>query len=433
MESKARTLIDLPGAEAVPERVREALNALKSDGHSAFVVGGAVRDLMLKGSADDWDIATSAHPARMKELFKVAPKAGERHGSVLAVFADGTIDITTYRGETGYSDMRRPDEVSFLGSIDGDLARRDFTVNAMAWDPDTGELVDPFFGRRDLASGIIRAVGDASARFSEDALRMMRALRFASVLCFRIEPKTLSAISAHAEGISRVSAERKALELGMMVSGRCASAAVSAFVKTGLARIMFPGLSKDGLATAASFLDELPEDPVTRLSAFIASGLPAGPERVDKEVRARAEALKLPKKVKDLMGKLTEALFQGYPLADGPSIRRWAALLGWEDVENGLDLRIWYDRNIRRYAGWKDELDRARKVLDERPPLSQAEMAVKGSDIAKVAGGAGPKVKALMNRLFLDVLDAPELNDKQKLTMLAWLYLKGHDGGGLRQ
>ncbi|HNZ08205.1 MAG TPA: hypothetical protein PK182_00445 [Bacillota bacterium] len=424
-------LRQLPGPEDLPVRVRKVLSLLRQDGHLAYVVGGAVRDLLLTGAADDWDVATSAMPARVKELFPRNSPQGEKHGSIMAVFDDGKVDITTFRREGKYSDLRRPDDVSFLPSVENDLSRRDFTVNAMAWDPYDDVLVDPFGGTDDIGARIIRAVGDPHARFSEDALRMMRALRFASILCFKVDEEALRAMKGQAGGIAKVSAERKAAELGRMIAGKCAGAALSHFVSTGLAVRLFPDLDPRGMAQAARYMDELPAKPLLRLAALFACGDTTGPHRVDENSKARAEELRMSRGARTHIARLTEGLFEGYRLSDGPSVRRWAALLGWEDVEDGLELRSWYDRNIRKRPDWAKERQLVRQVLEARPPLSKEQLMIGGTDLVKLTGSAGPKVNALMNKLLLDVLDSPELNTKERLTMLAWAYLRGKDYGGV--
>lgn len=424
----------LPALDALPERVRKSLSTLQDDGNVAYIVGGAIRDIFLKGSTDDWDIATSARPERVKELFPHNAPLGERHGSIMAIFEDGNVDITTFRTEAGYSDSRRPDAVSFVGDIEEDLSRRDFTINAMAWDPSGNRLLDPFDGLDDLRAGIIRTVGDPLLRFSEDALRMMRALRFASLLCFEIHSDTEAAIGRLSGSIGKVSAERKAVELGRMLSGPCAAKALALFVRLGLASSQFPTLDGNGLLKAAEHIGELSQKPLLRLTAFLACGDKLGPQRVDGNIRSRFDELKMPRLAKIHAAKLAESLYEGYALTDGPSIRKWAALLGWDAVEEGLELRSWYDRFIRLKKDWKDDVERVKGVLAVKPPLTKDEMKISGSDIVSLLGGkTGPMVKALMNRLYLDVLDSPELNDKEKLMLLALMYLKGDEGGGVRQ
>lgn len=420
----------LPEPSELPQRVREALLRLKEDGHSAFIVGGAIRDIYVRGGTDDWDIATSARPERVKQLFPHNAPLGERHGSVMAIFGDGTVDITTFRTEGAYSDSRRPDRVGYVGEVEQDLSRRDFTMNAMAWDPFEGRLIDPFGGLRDIEAKLIRAVGDPRERFSEDALRMLRALRFCSVLCFGVDGGVKEAIRSESHGIVHISGERKAMELGRMVLGPCASEALGLLVELGLAEAVFPGLDKALMMTAARSIALLPEDALMRIAAFISSSEPGGPQRVQSALAGRLDSLRLPKAARLHAVRLAEGLYEGYELTDGPSVRRWAALIGKESVKEGLTLRGWYDSLFRPDSDWRAEARRVESVLAEDPPLSMEELKIRGSDVVSLLNGEkGPRVKAVMNRIYLDVLDSPELNDRQKLLMLAWMYIKGDEGG----
>lgn len=420
----------LLGPSELPERVKEALLRLKGDGNEAFIVGGAIRDLIIRGCTDDWDIATSARPERVKQLFPHNAPLGEKHGSVMAIFDGGTVDITTFRTEGAYSDSRRPDSVGYIRDVEQDLSRRDFTMNAMAWDPFDGRLIDPFGGSEDIKTRIIRAVGDARERFSEDALRMLRALRFCSSLCFDIDDSVNAAIRSEGGGIAHISGERKAMELGRIVKGPCAPKALAMMVELGLAGVIFPGLDDSLMLTAARNIGSLPEDALIRLAAFIASSDPEGPQRVQSALARRFDALKLPKAARLHAVRLAEGLYKGYRLSDGPSIRRWAALLGRESAHEGLALRSWYDGIFRPGSDWRAEKARVEDVLAGNPPLAMEDLQIRGSDVVSLLKGEkGPKVKAVMNRIYLDVLDSPELNDRQKLLMLAWMYIKADEGG----
>ena len=196
------------------------LCALRAAGYEAYVVGGCVRDSLLGRRPGDWDVTTSALPEETKAVFSGAPVIGTgvRHGTVAVLVGGEPVEITTYRVDGPYSDGRRPDSVAFTRSLREDLARRDFTVNAMAWSPETG-LVDPFGGADDLRGKSIRCVGDPARRFQEDALRILRALRFSSSLGFSIEPETAAALRADRARLGKVSAERIAAELVKLVCG----------------------------------------------------------------------------------------------------------------------------------------------------------------------------------------------------------------------
>lgn len=194
----------------IPEPITGILEALESAGYEAWLVGGCVRDLLLGRAPHDYDIATAALPAQVEAIFPHTAPTGLRYGTV-TVLCDGKTpgraEVTTFRREAGYSDRRRPETVLFDAGVRQDLARRDFTVNAMAFHPRRG-VFDPFDGQKDLAAGLLRAVGDPRARFEEDALRILRAFRFRAQLGFRIEPETLRAARSTAGLVRAVSRER---------------------------------------------------------------------------------------------------------------------------------------------------------------------------------------------------------------------------------
>lgn len=196
----------------LPAGVARCLDTLRRAGYAAHPVGGCVRDLLLGRVPGDFDVCTSARPEETMALFDHTVPTGLKHGTVTVLTEDGPVEVTTFRREGGYADGRHPDGVSFDVGLTEDLARRDFTINAMALGPD-GEVIDPFEGKADLAAGLIRCVGDPDTRFAEDALRMFRALRFAAQLGFAIEDNTLAAIGRNATRAALVSGERIKIEL----------------------------------------------------------------------------------------------------------------------------------------------------------------------------------------------------------------------------
>lgn len=223
---------------ALPAPVLQCLNTLRRNGYAAHPVGGCVRDLLLSRTPGDWDIATDAPPEAVVALFEKTVPTGLKHGTVTVLLDAQSMEVTTFRADVGYSDGRHPDAVVFGQSLEHDLARRDFTVNAMALAEDGG-IIDLFGGQADLAAKRIRAVGDPRVRFSEDALRMFRAIRFAAQLDFTLEAATLAAVSALSSRAQYVSGERIKVEVEKtLLSPRPQLAAL--FLSTGLLSVPAP-------------------------------------------------------------------------------------------------------------------------------------------------------------------------------------------------
>ncbi len=230
---------------SLPEPVLEVLSRLRGQGHEAFLVGGCVRDLLLRLAPSDWDVCTSAHPDAVKALFPGCLETGLRHGTVTALMPEPRqpgghrmpVEITTWRAESGYSDHRHPDVVRFSTTLGDDLSRRDFTINAMAWHPETG-LVDLFGGRDDLEAGIVRCVGDPIRRFREDALRMLRAVRFSSQLGFVLDADAAKAVRHRRDDLVHVSRERIQYEMTRTLTG-IAPTRAALWWDTGLHALLF--------------------------------------------------------------------------------------------------------------------------------------------------------------------------------------------------
>lgn len=222
----------------LPEKVRYIINTITKAGYEAFAVGGCIRDSILGQIPDDWDITTSASPHQVKRLFAWTLDTGIKHGTVTVMLDKEGFEVTTYRIDGDYEDGRHPKEVTFTSSLIEDLKRRDFTVNAMAYNDQTG-LVDAFEGIKDLNAGIIRCVGSPRERFSEDALRILRAVRFSARLGYEIEPQTLDAIRELAPNLIHVSAERIQAELTRLVVSPHPENFKIAY-ETGITRIILP-------------------------------------------------------------------------------------------------------------------------------------------------------------------------------------------------
>ena len=265
----------------LPIEVNEAIRRLEDAGYTACAVGGCVRDALLGKVPQDYDLTTSARPEQTAAVFageQVIP-TGAKHGTVTVVLSGRPIEITTFRVDGGYSDARHPDAVRFTPSLEEDLARRDFTVNAMAYSPRTG-LVDPFGGASDLENGVLRCVGNAAARFREDALRILRLLRFSATLGFLPEADTAAAARAARDGLRHISAERTAEELRRLVCGRDVRRVV--LTETDILGVVLPELLPmrgfdqrnkhhvyDVLEHCAAACEAVPARPVLRMAALL--------------------------------------------------------------------------------------------------------------------------------------------------------------------
>ncbi|AEJ24071.1 poly A polymerase [Weissella koreensis KACC 15510] len=223
------------------ENALPIVQKLEDAGYEAYFVGGSVRDTLLKKPIHDVDIATSAYPEEVKTIFNKTVDTGIEHGTVMVLDHGNGYEITTFRTESSYTDFRRPDEVKFVRQLADDLKRRDFTVNALAV-KSNGEIVDLFDGLTDLRQQTLRAVGSADERFHEDALRMMRAVRFAAQLDFNLDPETKLAIKNNAELLQNISVERINVEFTKLLQGKNAQFGLLALLSTGLNEYM-PGLN----------------------------------------------------------------------------------------------------------------------------------------------------------------------------------------------
>lgn len=231
------------------QAAKPILDTIEAGGYEAYFVGGCVRDTILKKPLHDVDIATSAFPAEVKGLFKRTVDTGIEHGTVMILDHGNGYETTTFRTESGYQDFRRPDQVTFVRSLKEDLKRRDFTINALAM-KQNGEVIDLFDGLSDLKAGVLRAVGVAEDRFHEDALRMMRAVRFASQLDFDIEPATKRAISDNAALLTKIAVERTRVEWEKLLMGQQPKRGLQALLETQLYRYMPKMADQQAMLTA---------------------------------------------------------------------------------------------------------------------------------------------------------------------------------------
>jgi len=234
----------------------EIIRGLQQDGYEALLAGGCVRDMLLGRRAKDYDVATNARPQEVMQLFRRTLKVGAKFGVVIVLTRGRQVEVATFRSETGYEDGRHPDTVQFTSAAE-DASRRDFTINGMFYDPLAKRVIDYVDGQADLAKRIIRTIGDPTERFSEDYLRMLRALRFSTQLGFEIEPATYAAIRRHAPGIAKISGERIRAELEGILCCPNRAAGASMLGGTGLLGVIFPDLAGQRAARGADVLAQM--------------------------------------------------------------------------------------------------------------------------------------------------------------------------------
>jgi tRNA nucleotidyltransferase (CCA-adding enzyme) len=443
--------------DVVPEPVVSLLQTLWSAGHGAYIVGGSLRDALLGREAVDWDLATDALPEETQALFPDAVYEN-RFGTVAVRRRRHEYQITTFRSDHDYADFRRPHRVEFGTSLEADLARRDFTVNAMAWgatprpgaDPADqaarAALVDPFGGRVDVAGRVLRAVGDPATRFKEDALRMVRAVRLAATLGFSIEPATLAAIRDHAPLVAHLSGERIAAELAKLLAAERPSVGLQLLADTGLLDTISPELAsqrgvvqnkiegEDLWQHTLRTVDATPAHPVVRLAALVHDiGKPAtqadghfyGHETVGAEMaRKLLERLHEPRIVIERVAHLVRQHMFKYETGWSDSaVRRFIGKVGRDVVDELFALRE-ADNIGSGVAPTADGLDELRAriaaELASGPVLDRYALAIDGNDLIVEFGlKPGPHLGRILDALVERVIEDPALNDAPALLMLA--------------
>ncbi len=406
----------------IPREILAVLSSLSSSGYSAFLVGGLVRDRLLGKESNDYDIATSAHAHEVMKLFRRVIPTGIQHGTVTVHTGKYAVEVTTFRGEGDYVDGRRPESVVFLDNIVDDLSRRDFTINAMAYDPLGQQFIDPFGGIADLERRQVRCVGDPYRRFSEDGLRSLRAIRFASVLGFELEPATRQAIPSTLQTFNKIAKERIREELSKMLQGPHPSMAVELLANLGLLAIILPELTLNGESSAGQQalvrLQETPADLCLRWSALLGD-LPCS------LVRKALKTLRYPNHTIEKITRLTTfASFahQSYP-QDG-AMRKAISRAGRDLVPGLLDLG-WAQSVAKQDPQAKQVVEKnrqmARRIMQSSSPLTTAELALNGQEIMAILGvSPGPKVGEAVRYLLDQVLENPEKNSKASLERLLW-------------
>jgi len=435
----------------MPQDVRFIIEKLTDAGFEAYAVGGCVRDSLLKREPNDWDITTSATPYEVKDIFRRTIDTGLKHGTVTVMLKDEGYEITTFRIDGEYTDHRRPDGVTFTRELSEDLLRRDFTINAMAYNDESG-VVDLYGGIEDLEQGIIRCVGNPDDRFDEDALRIMRAVRFAAQLGFDIEEKTREAAEKHAPELSKVSAERIETELTKLLLSPHPEKILDMY-ELGITKEILPEFDRmmntpqnspyhkfDVGHHTVEVIKNVPATKVMRYAALLHDiGKPdlkttdengidhfkGHAYRSEEMVQPILRRLKMDndtirdvkkivywhdygisgeiskKSLRKMLNKMGAKYFDSYV-----AIRR-ADMAGQSDYMSELKVQI-LDDIIKAH----DE------IIEEGNALTLKDLAISGGDLKALGITPGPEMGTILQNLLDQVLDDPSLNTKEQLTKL---------------
>lgn len=438
-----------------PAKVRTIISRLQDAGYEAYAVGGCVRDSYMGRIPNDWDITTNALPAQVKEIFRRTIDVGIEHGTVKVMMGNDGYEVTTYRIDGEYEDSRHPKEVTFTSDLAEDLRRRDFTINAMAYSEKTG-LVDLFGGMQDLKDGVIRAVGDPAERFDEDALRMLRALRFSAAFDFKIEDETAKAISRLRGNLANISAERIRTELEKLICSDHPGRLRQAY-DLGVTAVIFPEwdvMTECEQVTPHHFTNvgdhtivaleyivkhfhdiDKKEDRILRIATMLHDiAKPAKKFRGDdgadhfkghpEEGVAMAESFLRRLKYDNDTIKRVKKLVRFHddtPELTYPSVRRFIVDVEASNMDNLMRLKL---ADLYAHTDYKREeklrrietLDEMyRQIIKDGDCLSVSSLAVGGNDLMAEGIPAGPVIGSALSKLLEAVLDDPSVNEREKL------------------
>jgi tRNA nucleotidyltransferase (CCA-adding enzyme) len=442
----------------VPPDVFALSEQLRARGKRAWIVGGCVRDLLLGRTASDWDVATDARPKELVAIFPRAVPTGIEHGTVTVVRGGHHYEVTTLRGEGTYTDGRRPDWVEFVDEITADLARRDFTVNAIAIDPADGKVIDPHGGQADLQARVLRAVGNAVERFSEDGLRVLRAARFVATLEMSLESETEAAIRPTLGTFRKVAAERVRDEWIKAMRARTPSRAFDVMLRTGILEVTCPELLQgvsmeqnkwhgyDVWRHGLECMDACAGDPILRIAALLHDvGKPAtrawsdktkdytfyDHDRVGAEMASPiAERMRFSNEERErIVALVRHHLFHYSDEWTDAAVRRWLRRVSMDRVEdlyalNAADVRAKgrdFDADLTALEELKGHVAR---VLAQGAALSTRDLKVNGRDLMKELNLApGPIIGRVLDALLEAVLTDPAANERDTLLARAREYV----------
>ena len=397
------------------------LDKFYENGYEAFIVGGCVRDTLLNRKLNDYDITTNAMPEKTIELFEKTIPTGLKHGTVTVLINKQPYEVTTYRVDGEYKDNRRPDDVVFVSDIKEDLARRDFTINAMAYSPYFG-FKDFFNGKDDLDNKLIKAVGDADKRFNEDALRMLRAIRFSAQLNFTIEDKTYKAIKTNSSLIKNISKERINVELNKTLQSNSPSLGVKMLEETELLKNLLPleydkYFDKEYLKENIENLDKIKNSKYLRLCYMLETCFK---NISNDEIKKILRTLKYDNKTINFVSSLNSNQLSYNNINSDVDLKLWI---------NSIDREILFDtfEYIISKLSFKNNstskiqklYKRTKEIIENKEPLTIKDLLVTGSDIiAECDITPGKKLGETLNFLLLKVLENPSLNKKEILLNL---------------
>jgi len=433
----------------VPAEAREVVARLKAAGKRAYLVGGCVRDLMAGEKVGDFDVATDARPEEIQRLFPRTAPTGIKHGTITVLGAKRQYEVTTFRRDGKYGDARHPDEVSFASAVEEDLARRDFTFNALAYDPTTGELLDLFGGVADFERGVVRAVGDPRERFHEDGLRPLRAIRLATRFDFDVDGATFDAIPEVLDRVRMVAVERARDEfMKMLATADKPSYGIELMRQTGLLAVFLPEVLEGYGVTQNEFhafdvydhsrytCDAAPAaKPLVRFAALLHDvGKPRTREVRDGRVtfynhqavsrrmaREILERWRFSRKDRDFVLHLVYHHMFGYTSSwTDAAVRRFIRKVGRENIADLFDLRLadWFGNGTNYgFPAYLRKLhQRIEEAIAREEAFSVRDLALDGNDVmATLALPPGPAVGQALNYLLERVLEDPALNEAETL------------------
>lgn len=430
----------------LPASVDAIIDILQANGYEAYAVGGCVRDSILNRQPDDWDITTSATPWQVKELFNRTVDTGLQHGTVTVLMGNHAHEVTTYRIDGDYEDGRHPKEVTFTASLEEDLKRRDFTINAMAYNDKSG-LIDLYGGTEDLQRRCIRCVGNAGERFSEDALRILRAIRFAAQLDFGIEQETYDAICRLSQTLSKISAERIAAELTkLLVSGH--PEFIQNAYESGITKVILPEFDSMmetpqnnphhcynvGRHTIES-LKYAPADKVLRLTMLLHDmGKPAchqtDEDGIDHFKGHAKEGMELSREILQRLKFDNETIYQVTNLVKWHDCRMEPSHITIRKILNKIGPDLFDKLLVVQYADTmaqsgfcrKEKIQRItdveicfKEILEANQCISLKDLELTGQDLIALGLKPGPQIGQLLNQALDQVLEDPEKNKRDYL------------------